>query len=212
MILARDCNSKYSGTPPYGYRVKVVENCSFQLFDFDGSLLQAFITWCYNHSHLNILKIQNDPEPCVQNWLKFANCCLSSCSVPKVDNWCITCAASGATIHDLNVKENVGKTEILTFSGKHNYKSLCCGRASLLAYHNALRCEKTSLSADQNALRIGGTAFSNNDNNKEGQHFHLPFKLRRKFSWLLVYDDDFISMLRRYMSLHLNRFIMPSFR
>ena len=170
MILARDCNSKYSATPPYGYRVKVVENCSFQLFDFDGSLLPAFITWCYNHSHLNILKIQNDREPCVQNWLKFANCCLLSCSVPKVDNWCGTCAASGATIHNLTVKEKVGKTEILTwlsalFSGKH--KSLCCGKASLLAYHNSLRCEITSLSADQNALRSGRAAFSNNDNNKE---------------------------------------------
>ena len=108
------------------------------------------------------------------NLLKFANCCLLSCSVPKVDNWCITCAASGATIHNLNVKEKVGKTEILTFSGKHSCKSLCCGRASLLAYHNALRCERTSLSADQNTLRIGIAAFSNNDNNKEGQHFHLP--------------------------------------
>ena len=150
----------------------VVENCSFQLFDFDGSLLPALITWCYNHSHLNILKIQN--EPCVQNLLKFANCCLLSCSVPKVDNWCITCAASGATIHNLNVREKVVKTEILTFSGKHNNRSLCCGRASLLAYHNALRCERTSLSANQNALRIGRAAFSNNDNNKEGQHFHLP--------------------------------------
>ena len=122
------------------------------------------------------MKIQNDPEPYVQNLIKFAKRYLLSYSVPNVDNWYGTCAASGAEIFDLNVKEKVGKTEILTwllasFSGKH--KSLCCGRASLLAYHNALRCEKASLSADQNALRVGRASCSNN-NNKEGLHFHLP--------------------------------------
>ena len=34
---------KHSGSPPYGYRVKVVEN-SFHHLDFDGSLLPLFIT------------------------------------------------------------------------------------------------------------------------------------------------------------------------
>ena len=53
--------------------------------------------------------------PYVQDLLKFARRYLLSYSVPKFDNWYGACAASGAEIYDLNVKEKVGKTEILTW-------------------------------------------------------------------------------------------------
>ena len=66
---------KYSGTPPYGYAIEVVENSSVHLLDFDWLLLPLFITWCYNHGNINFLKTQDERDRYVQSLFKFGKGC-----------------------------------------------------------------------------------------------------------------------------------------